>query len=173
MIKKIKLFVYNSILCRLRSRNSSASFVVKLRYLALKDIVGSAHHTVNIQKGVMIRTPKNLYLGERSGIGINSYVFSDEKVIIGNDVMIGPEVMIFTANHNYKTKGNFNESGYQYKPVVIGNNVWIGARCIILPGVNIKDNVIIAAGSILTSGVYESKYIYGGNPAKVIREINE
>lgn len=173
MIKKIKLFLYNSILARIRSRNTKESIVVKLRYLALNGNVGRIESTSNIQQGVKIRYPRNLFLGHNSGIGMNSYVYSDDKIEIGDNVLIGPEVMIFTGNHIYKTDLDFWKSGYFYKPVKIENNVWIGARCIILPGVTIKSGTIIAAGSVVTAGIYGPNEIYGGNPAKLIKVINE
>ncbi|WP_426207108.1 acyltransferase [Providencia sp. PROV272] len=83
--------------------------------------------------------------------------------------MIGPEVMIFTANHNYSTSDYMNESGYNYLPVIIEDNVWIGARVIILPGVKIETGAIVAAGSIVPKGILAANCIYAGNPAKLIK----
>lgn len=89
------------------------------------------------------------------------------EVRIGDDCMIAPNVGIYTAGHNIGPKDR-NKSGYGI-PITIGNNVWIGGHCAILPGVSIGDNSV---GSIVTKDV-PANTIVAGNPAKVLKQITE
>ena len=122
---------------------------------------------VNIEKNVHFGD--GLTLGNGSGIGANSSVPSD--VIIGENVMIGEELLIFTSNHGVENNGipmgaqKMTES----RTVVIGNDVWIGARVIILPGVHIGNGVVIGAGSVVTKDVPDCE-IWGGNPAHFLKK---
>ena len=92
------------------------------------------------------------------------------KVEIGNHVLVGPDVQIYTATHplDAKTRNSLLEFA---KPVTIGNDVWIGGGAIICPGVTIGDGVVIAAGAVVTKSVPEN-VVVGGNPAKIIKEID-
>ena len=83
--------------------------------------------------------------------------------------MIGPWVVIYSQNHNYTDlNSNIITQGYNTKSVNIGNNVWIAANAIILPGVTIGEGAIVAAGSVVTNDV-ASFAIVGGNPAIFIK----
>ena len=90
-------------------------------------------------------------------------------VRIGNYVMIGPNTLITTVNHPITPKGRREHLGIG-KPVTIGNDVWIGGNCTILPGVTIGNNVVIAAGAVVTKDVPDN-CVVGGVPAKKIRDI--
>lgn len=88
--------------------------------------------------------------------------------------MMGPEIIIISGSHNFeRTDISMREQGAPpRRAVVIGNDVWIGTRSIILPGVNIGSHSIIGAGSVVTKDVPEWA-IVAGNPAKIIRFRNE
>ena len=93
------------------------------------------------------------------------------KILIGNDVLLGPNVVIRTANHNFKLKNKpINKQGHNYADIKIDNNVWIGANAVILSGVNIGEGAIIAAGSVVNKDV-ASNSIVGGVPAREIKKI--
>lgn len=86
-------------------------------------------------------------------------------IIIGDGVMIGPNVRIVTDNHDFA-----NRMVLRCKPVTIGRNAWIGVGAIILPGVTIGENAVVAAGAVVTKDVAPNT-IVGGNPAKFIKNI--
>ena len=93
------------------------------------------------------------------------------KITIGNDVLFGPNVSIYTAGHPIHPESR--KSGYEYGiPVTIGDNVWIGGNCVILPGVKIGSNTVIGAGSVVTKNIPDN-VCAAGNPCKVIRTITE
>ena len=121
---------------------------------------------VNIEKGAEF--PSSVELGDYSGIGIRAQI--NGKVIIGKNVMMGPDVCIFVTNHEFaRTDIPMDHQGFSpEKPVTIEDDVWIGARVIILPGVHIGTGAIIGAGAVVTKDVPDYA-IVGGNPAHVIK----
>lgn len=132
-----------------------------VRYILAKGIIKQCGKNVNIQNRA--RFGHNLVIGDNSGIGENCRIGSG--TIIGNHVMMAPDVIIVSENHKY-TKETFE--GRIRKPVAIDDNVWIGYRVIILPGVRIGKNAIIGAGAVVTKDV-PPYAIVGGVPAKVIK----
>jgi maltose O-acetyltransferase len=132
-----------------------------LRYILTKGIVESCGRGVNIERGASFTG--TLRIGNYSGIGIKAVIGSN--VSIGDWVRMGRDVMIITQNHRY-TRETYE--GYIRKPVRIDDNVWIGNRVIILPGVTVGRNAIIGAGAVVTKDV-EPYSIVGGVPAKHIK----
>lgn len=117
--------------------------------------------------GKKVKLNSKISIGNNSGIGDQNYFIGEVK--IGSDVMIGPQVMFIACNHEYKNKNiPMNKQGAKSKGIIIDDNVWIGARAIILDGVHIKSGSIIAAGAVVTKDVEENS-IVGGNPAKFIK----
>jgi acetyltransferase-like isoleucine patch superfamily enzyme len=94
------------------------------------------------------------------------YIQSINGISIGDYTMFAPGVKIISANH---LKGNLVNHDKSLGPVIIGDYCWIGANVIILPGVKLGNNVLVAAGSVVTKS-FESNLVIGGNPAKVIKE---
>ena len=139
----------------------------KVRAFCGKLILRECGTNVNIEKGAHFSS--EVSLGNNSGIGINCEIAP--QVTIGNDVMMGPECMIYTSNHGMERTDipMWQQKSTETEPVVIGNDVWIGARVIILPGVHIGDGCVIGAGSVVTKDVEEYS-IVAGNPAKLIRK---
>ena len=127
----------------------------------------SCGRDVNVEAGADFGKGKGIAIGDRSGIGIRARL--DSPVSIGNDVMMGPDVLIFTRNHRFSRldvpmieQGSTDPQG-----VVIGNDVWIGERAIILPGVVIGDGAIVGAGAVVREAV-PPLAIAIGNPAQVV-----
>lgn len=131
---------------------------------------------VKIGRHCEIKPLNNLYIGDRVEIGPRALFWTTRaKIVIGNDVIMGPGVTIITGDHVTNIKDyTFNSVKEEDKPkecdqdVIIDDNVWIGCNVTILKGVHIHSGAVIAAGSVVTRGV-ESDYIYGGVPAKKIK----
>lgn len=101
----------------------------------------------------------------------NLTMVDDGNIYIGNGAMFDPNVTIATANHPIVPE--LREKGLQYnKDVHIGNNVWIGAGVVIVPGITIGDNAVIGAGSIVVKDI-PAGVVAVGNPCRVLREISE
>jgi len=125
----------------------------------------------------VIRTPfycdygYNIEIGENFFSNNNFTVLDGAKVTIGDNVFIAPNVGIYTAGHPLDAEQRNEGLEYAY-PITIGNNVWIGAHVVILPGVTIGDNSVIGAGSVVTKSI-PANSLAVGNPCKVLREITE
>ncbi|MBQ4630515.1 MAG: acyltransferase [Clostridia bacterium] len=171
MKKYIGLFFYNLIAKHLPKSSSIVNIgQKKIRALCGKLILKKCGKNVNIEKGASFSS--GICLGDNSGIGVRASISGN--CTIGNDVMMGPDCIIHTRNHRFDdiTKP-MNTQGFQEeKPVVIGNDVWIGSRVTILPGVTIGNHVIIGAGSIVTKDIPDYA-IAAGNPARVKKYRNE
>lgn len=123
---------------------------------------------INIEHGADFGTGADITLGANSGLGVHCSVRGPLE--IGNDVMMGPDVVILTSNHltertDIPMRG---QGGTPPAKVTINNDVWIGTRAIILPGVTIGKGSIIAAGAVVSKDVPDYA-IVGGVPAKIIK----
>lgn len=122
---------------------------------------------INIERKADFGTGRGITLGNNSGLGVRYFVRG--PLSIGENVMMGPDVTILTNGHNIERADiPMMQQGGFVKGVVIGNDVWIGMRSIIMPGVKIGNGVVIGAGAIVTKDVPDYT-IVGGCPAKVIR----
>lgn len=138
-----------------------------LRAMACRHLFKSAGRNINVERGADFGLGHLIEIGDNSGIGIDCSVPPDLK--IGNDVMMGREVLIFGQNHRFDDLSiPMRLQGFKSLPVIIEDDVWIGARVIILPGVVIGKGTILGAGAVVTKDVPPFA-ICGGNPAKVIR----
>ncbi|HGD3331680.1 TPA: maltose O-acetyltransferase [Enterobacter hormaechei] len=109
----------------------------------------------------------NIYLGKNFYANFDCVMLDVCPVRIGDNCMLAPGVHIYTATH--PLDATERNSGLEYgKPVTIGDNVWIGGRAIINPGVTIGDNAVIASGAVVTKDV-PANAVVGGNPAKIIK----
>jgi len=107
----------------------------------------------------------NIYIGKDTIIGQRAFLDGRDRLTIGSHTDIASEVMIYNSHHNIDSK-DFEAIT---KPVKIGNYVFIGPRAIILPGVNIEDGAVVAAGAVVTHDV-KSGEVVAGVPAKFIRK---
>lgn len=114
----------------------------------------------------------NIIAGDNLYINHNCTVLDCATVTFGNNVMIAPNVGIFTAGHPLDPKLRHKDLLEFAYPITVGNNVWIGANVIILPGVSIGDNSVIGAGSVVTKDIPENSVAIG-NPCKVIKKIDK
>ena len=108
-------------------------------------------------------------IGDHTRIGIHCTVIG--PVNIGNNVNRAQGITVTALNHHFEdVTRRIDEQGISTKPVVIGDDVWIGANAVILPGVTIGRHVVVAAGAVVTKDVPDN-CIVGGVPAKVIKAI--
>lgn len=166
--KMIGWVLYYTIAIRLPRSNGNLHLLggKGMRRVCAKLILDKVGNNVNIEKGAVFSS--RCTIGDNSGIGINSDL---GETHIGNNVMMGPECVIITRNHRFDDISNpMIQQGFSdNKPVYIGNDVWIGRKVTILPGVNIGDHAIIGACSVVTKDV-EPYAIVAGNPAKKIKD---
>ena len=140
----------------------------KIRYFICKGLFGKTGKNVNIEHGAFFGSGRDIEIDDFSGLGINCRVSGPLK--IGMYCMMGPDVMIYTANHEI---GRLDipmvlQGETPKKRVVLEDDVWVGARAIILPGITIHKGAIIGAGAVVTKDV-PPYAIVGGNPAKIIK----
>jgi acetyltransferase-like isoleucine patch superfamily enzyme len=114
---------------------------------------------------------KGLKIGNNSAVGQFTEFGAAGGIQIGNDVIMGSYVSFHSENHNFSdTSKLIREQGVTSKGIVIGNNVWVGAKVTFLDGCVVGNNSIVAAGAVV-NGVYPDNSILGGVPAKVIKPI--
>lgn len=121
---------------------------------------------VNIWENVIIDFPSRLVVGDNTSINRNCILNCGGGIEIGKNVLIGPNVVIYSQNHNFSDKSKpIKDQGYSYSKVVIEDNVWIGSGTTILPGAYIEKGSVIGASSVF--GGKAGKYgIYYGDKAK-------
>lgn len=113
----------------------------------------------------------HVHFGDAVYANFNLTLVDDTHIYVGSHTMIGPNVIIATAGHPVLPA--LREHGYQYNvPVHIGQNCWIGAGAILLPGVTVGDNTVIGAGSVVTRDI-PANVVAVGNPCRVLRPIGE
>ena len=111
----------------------------------------------------------DVVIGDYTRIGIHNTIIG--PVCIGNHVNLAQGIMVTALNHNFEDKTKrIDEQGITTKPVIIGDDVWIGANAVILPGVTIGKHCVVAAGAVVTKDVPDNT-IVGGVPAKEIKKI--
>ncbi|MBQ8419235.1 MAG: sugar O-acetyltransferase [Clostridia bacterium] len=129
-------------------------------------------------KGVYIEPPfhanwggAHCHFGDYVYVNFNVTCVDDTHIYVGENTMLGPNVVLATAGHPILPE--LREKGYQYNmPIHIGKNCWLGAGVIVLPGVTIGDHSVIGAGSIVTRDI-PANVVAVGNPCRVLRPIGE
>ncbi|EMD1177345.1 sugar O-acetyltransferase [Vibrio harveyi] len=135
------------------------------------------HLLASVGKNCYIEPPLRANWGCHTHLGDNVYanfnltLVDDTHIYIGDHVMIGPNVTIATAGHPIDPELRRDIAQFNI-PVHIGNNVWIGANSVVLPGVTIGENSVIGAGSVVTKDI-PANVVAVGNPCRVLREMGE
>lgn len=167
-LRKMVGYVYYSCFARfLPASYGLFGFIGKpARALGGRLVLDKCGRDVNIERKALFS--HRCELGNRSGIGVRAHLYG--KVVIGDDVMMAPDVVIYTRNHETKnTTIPMNVQGSTpEEPVFIGDDVWIGGGVTILPGVSVGSHSVLAAKAVVTKDVPEWAVV-GGNPAKVIK----
>ncbi|MGE6486732.1 maltose acetyltransferase domain-containing protein [Paenisporosarcina sp. NPDC076898] len=156
---------------RLKTRlfNETLEYETDKRIEMLKNLFGSTGEGLYVEPTFRCDYGYNIHVGENFFANFDCVILDVCEVRIGDNCFVAPGVHIYTATHPIHPieRNTMREYG---KPITIGDNVWIGGRSIINPGVMIGDNVVIASGAVVTKDV-PANVIVGGNPARVIKKI--
>jgi acetyltransferase-like isoleucine patch superfamily enzyme len=143
-----------------------------IKSLFLKLVKAKIGKRVVFYPGVWIAPGRNLVLGDDVDLALGVLITTTGGVEIGERTLIGYRTQIISGNHKIpNNKATIFGSGHEYGKVKIGSDCWVGANCIIMPGVTIGDGAVIAGGSVVTKNV-EAFTIVGGVPAKIIKSRN-
>lgn len=135
----------------------------------LADLLGSLGEDAHINAPLFVDYGENIRVGARTFINYNLCALDVAAITIGEDCQIGPNVQLLTPTHPVDPQPR-RDKLEAARPIVIGDNVWLGGGVIVCPGVTIGDNSVIGAGSVVTKDV-PANVVAVGNPARVIREI--
>lgn len=142
---------------------------MELREKLIKKLFAATGENVYIEPSFKCDYGCNIYVGENFYANFDCVILDVAEVRIGKNCMIAPQVAIYTATH--PTKAEERYLGKEYgKPITIGDNCWIGGHATINPGVTLGDNVVVASGAVVTKS-FGDNVIIGGNPAKIIKDI--
>lgn len=144
----------------------------KFRSFLCSHIFAEFGQYATVKTGAYFGNGFNIKIGYESQLGRNCRVEND--LVLGDNVIMGPDVVIFSSSHEFgRLDVPINVQGQtEINPVVIGDDVWIGTRVVIMPGVRIGDHAIIGANAVVTKDI-PPYAIVGGVPAKIIRYRNE
>lgn len=135
----------------------------------LEKLLGSTGKEFVIESQFHCDYGYNIHLGENFYANVGCTILDGAEVRFGDNVLLAPNVGIYTAGHPLDIEQRVAGIEYAY-PVAIGNNVWIGADVTILPGVTIGDNTVIGAGSVVTKNI-PANVVAVGNPCRVVKKI--
>lgn len=143
-----------------------------LREKMLKEMCGSIGENCYIELPVYSNFGlKHVYFGNEIYVNFGCTFVDDTYIYVGDNTMFGPNCVIATPSHPINNE--LRKKTFQYNfPVKIGQNCWLGAGVIVLPGVTIGDNVVVGAGSVVTKDL-PSNTVCVGNPCRVMRSISE
>ncbi len=157
---KCKTFDYN---------NTHPSEKEKRRQI-INELFGKTGENFVIEPSFQCDYGYNIHIGENFYANVGCVILDGALVTFGDNVLLGPNVNIYTAGHPLDIQQRITGIEYAY-PVTIGNNVWIGGNTTILPGVTIGNNTVIGAGSVVNKNI-PANTVAVGVPCKVIRSIN-
>ncbi len=109
---------------------------------------------------VIVRDKADIHIGDNTFLNYGCIIVGHEKIYIGNNVQFGPNVLIYDHDHDFRADNGLKNLKYKSSPVIIGDNVWIGANTVILRGTKIGDNCVVGAGSVLKGDYKENTKIY-------------
>ena len=141
------------------------------RQTILQELLGQIGQNSIIESPFYCTYGQNIHIGDHVYLNCLCTILDGNEVHIGHHVMIGPHVQIYTAAHLLQAEPRIQ--GWEVaKPIVIEDNVWIGGGAILLPGVTIGRNAVVGAGAVVSRSV-PANTVVAGNPARVIREIEQ
>lgn len=136
---------------------------------AIRELFGKAGRNPNVLPGFRCDNGLNIEVGDEFLANYNVTILDIAGVFMGDNVWIGPGALICTINHPLDKEGRRKHLGIA-RPIIIGNDVWIGGNVTVLPGVHIGNNVVVAAGAVVTKDVPDNTLV-AGVPARKIRTL--
>lgn len=153
----------------LRMYNATTEEELELRSQILNELFGQVGLKVQIVPPLHCDYGSNIYAGDGLYMNYGCVILDCNTVHIGDNVLFGPYVQIYTAYH--PTDPKIRQTGLELAaPIKIGNNVWIGGGAIICPGVTIGNNTTIGAGSVVVKDIPKN-VVAAGNPCRIIRPL--
>jgi acetyltransferase-like isoleucine patch superfamily enzyme len=151
--------------------NSVHSQIVIFKHGFFQKILGFNRHVPwPVHRSSTIRACNKIIPGTRTpGLSKNCHIDGRNGIVFGKNIWIGPCVKIISMNHDVN---NYHEYTVA-EPIKIGDNCWLGAGSIILPEVELGNHTVVAAGAVVTKSFLEGNQVIGGNPAKVIKKLEE
>ncbi len=144
---------------------------VEARDALLRRILGDVKGDILIEQPFYCDYGFNISVGKNFFANFNMVVLDEARVVFGDNVFIGPNCGFYTAGHPIDPIER--NKGLEFaRPIIVGNNVWIGANVTVVPGVTIGDNCVIGAGSVVTKDIPDNT-VAVGNPCKVIKSIDK
>lgn len=129
----------------------------------------SAGKNISIHEDVRFRNVHQLRVGDDCEIGVGNFLQAGGGITLGDRVMLGPGVKIWSVNHTFDDLDiPINQQGYQREEVVIGDGCWLGANVFVFPGVHLPEGCVVSAGSVVAKKRYPAFSILAGYPARVI-----
>lgn len=151
--------------------NNTRPSEMERRMAIMCELLGSVGKNCYIEPPLHANWGRNTHLGDNVYANFNLTLVDDADVFIGSNVMIGPNVVLSTAGHPVDPELRRRVAQFNL-PIRIGDNVWLGAGVIVMPGITIGDNSVIGAGSIVTKDI-PANVVAVGNPCRVMRPISE
>ncbi|KJY67895.1 sugar O-acetyltransferase [Vibrio nigripulchritudo] len=139
---------------------------------AIESLLPQAKGEVYLEPPFYCDYGSNILVGENFYANFGCTILDANRVVIGDNVMLAPNVQIYTATHPLDVQTRVTDCLEYAEPINIGDNVWIGGASVICPGVIIGENSVIGAGSVVTKDI-PANVVAAGNPCKVIREIEQ
>lgn len=178
---KYFLFIFRLVILKLKYRHKVSFTSLKVGFESGTDIMISGEKSsisfgnVNYfykMGNLEVFDGGKIVFGNNVSINKGFSIVCRNEITFGNDIMIGPNVMIYDHDHKFEVNHlPFRSQKFRSAPISIGDNVWIGAHVFISSGILIGSNCVIAAGTILTKDVTDYSLV-GGNPGRVLRKLN-
>ncbi len=137
----------------------------------IRHLFGSAGLQPDINPNFRCEFGRNIHVGDYFYANYDAVILDGAKVTIGNRVLFGPKVGLYTSNHSFDAHER-EIGGCIAKPITIGNRCWLAANVTVLPGVTIGDNVVVGAGSVVTHDI-PNNVVAAGNPCRILRKITD
>ncbi|MFG1953879.1 sugar O-acetyltransferase [Micromonospora sp. NPDC048830] len=140
------------------------------RRALLEQLLGSVGAEVEIRPPIHVDYGSHIHVGARTFINFGLTALDVAQIVIGEDVLLGPNVQLLTPTHPVDPEPR-RAKWEAALPITIGDNVWIGGMAVICPGVTIGDNSVVGAGAVVTRDV-PADVVVAGNPARVLRPVH-